>query len=323
MPAYVYQRPGRRHGPGGLRRPGRCRWPSRAEPSSTRSTTLEVTHAILAPAMVDRLLARPDLGDRDLSSLEAVFIGGAPSSPDAVRESGAPRPVRAGLGLRHDRGDRCGVHRWSARRLGRRTSSASCPRSVRPGPLLDVRVVGSDGADVPDGDVGEVVVRGDSTDGRLLGRGAELRLRRRLVPHGRHGDRDADGRLFLVDRRADVIVSAASTCTPRRSRSAVRPPCGRRLRSGQRARRQMGRDGGRGGGPEAGRAADARRCPAPLRITAGEVQAPASPLRGRRTARQRDGKDRQADAAGAAVGRARPAHRLNRRGRRPERLTSE
>ena len=90
-----------------------------------------VTHAIFAPAMVDRLLAHPDLDDRDLSSLEGVWIGGAPSSPGGgapVRHS-CPSPPR--LGVRHDRSHRHRVDAVDARRRRRRRSGPVVGRPAR------------------------------------------------------------------------------------------------------------------------------------------------------------------------------------------------
>ncbi len=165
-----------------------------------------VTHAIFAPAMVDRLLAHPDLDARDLSSLEGVWIGGAPSSPETVRRLSTH--VRAELGSVYGMTEATGIAstRWTLGGAGDDDQDLS---SVgRPGPLLDVRLVDGNGADVPTGDVGELIVSGDSMMDGYWGEPPGVAFDADGWYHtGDLARRDGEGRLFLVDRRADVIVS--------------------------------------------------------------------------------------------------------------------
>ena len=164
-----------------------------------------VTHAIFTPAMVDRLLAHPDLDDRDLSSLEGVSIGGAPSSPEAVRRFATH--VRAHLGSVYGMTEATGIAsmRWT---LGGAGDDQDLLSVGRPGPLLDVRLVDGNGADVRTGEVGELIVSGDSMMDGYWGEPPGAAFDAGGWYHtGDLARRDSEGRLFLVDRRADVIVS--------------------------------------------------------------------------------------------------------------------
>lgn len=83
--------------------------------------------------------------------------------------------------------------------------------------LVEVRVVGGDGLDLPCGDTGEVVVRGDTV---MAGYWCDpdasaLALRSGWLWTGDLGSLDADGFLTLKDRSKDVIISGGSNIYPR------------------------------------------------------------------------------------------------------------
>ena len=167
---------------------------------------LGVTHVILAPAMVDRILAHPELTSRDLSSLEGVWIGGAPTSPSVVLE--LAKHVHADLGSVYGMTEATGIAsmRWNldeaADEVARNLTSVG-----RPGALVDVRLVGDEGKDAAVGEVGEVTVRGDSVMRGYWGEEPGASFTDGWYATGDMARRDVDGQLFLVDRRADIIVS--------------------------------------------------------------------------------------------------------------------
>ena len=164
-----------------------------------------VTHVILAPPMVDRLLGHPELASRDLSSLESIWIGGAPSSPEAVRR--LFERVGCDIGSTYGMTEATGIAstRWS---LGTGSDEDRDLLSVgRPGQLLDVRLLGSEGQVVRPGEIGEVVVRGDSMMLGYWGSPPEACFTEGWFHTGDMATQEPDGRMFLVDRRADVIVS--------------------------------------------------------------------------------------------------------------------
>lgn len=165
-----------------------------------------VTHVIFAPAMVDRLLAHPDMATRDLSSLQSIWIGGAPTSPAVVQQLG--EQVHADIGSVYGMTEATGIAsmRWnldeSDDEVARNLASVG-----RTGALLDVRLVRDDGSDAGDDEVGEVTVHGDSLMQGYWGVPPDETFVDGWYPTGDMATRDATGRLFLIDRRADIIVS--------------------------------------------------------------------------------------------------------------------
>jgi len=106
-----------------------------------------VDRFIAPAAMSGDLVAHARVTDRDLRSLVAVGGGGAPRAPEQVRnidrDLGSAAPV-TGWGMTETNAIGAGI--GGADYLGRPESSGRC--SI----LLDMRVVGEDGAPLPPGD---------------------------------------------------------------------------------------------------------------------------------------------------------------------------
>jgi long-chain acyl-CoA synthetase len=83
--------------------------------------------------------------------------------------------------------------------------------------LVEVRVVGADGVPLPDGETGEVVVRGETVmTGYWRNPEASAQtLRDGWLWTGDMGAMDAEGFLTLKDRSKDVIISGGSNIYPR------------------------------------------------------------------------------------------------------------
>ena len=162
-----------------------------------------VTHAILAPVMVERILASPRAAGGRLDSLRGVWVGGAPSAPGSI--AALQRLTGATVGSVYGATEATAVAsmRWPADREHTRLL-----RSIgRPAPLNDVRLATASGREAAPGEPGEIQVRGATVmSGYWPGADGEG-----LVDGWyRTGDiavRDEDGHLFLVDRRADIINS--------------------------------------------------------------------------------------------------------------------
>jgi acyl-CoA synthetase (AMP-forming)/AMP-acid ligase II len=178
-----------------------------------------VTTMFLVPTMINVLLASPDRPRYDLSSLHTVIYGGGPMYVEQLREAirvfgpifvqifgqgEAPMTCTTLPKREHVTGD-------DPVKLGRLASAGrECP-GVR------VRVVDDDDVDVPAGTMGEIVVRGD-----LVMKGywnkpeatAET-LRGGWLHTGDVGYLDADGYLFITDRKKDMIISGGSNIYPR------------------------------------------------------------------------------------------------------------
>ncbi|GGS63022.1 AMP-binding protein [Streptomyces griseoviridis] len=169
-----------------------------------------ITATFLVPAMLNAVLAHPGAAARDLSSLRSVRIGGAPVSPQRLRDAVALfGPVVAqGYGLAETTSVVAGL------------SSADIARAVTDDPELlgscgraaydtEIRVVDERGRALPPREVGEIVVRGPDCVSRYW-RAPELSARTFRDGWVHTGDlawMREDGYLFLVDRKKDMIIS--------------------------------------------------------------------------------------------------------------------
>jgi len=174
-----------------------------------------------APWMIHTMLQRmadlPDIETRDLSSIVWIIQGAAPMPPSLVHRwaglIGAEKiymsyGMTEGLGLTALRGDEWMTHQGSVG-TGRRET--------------DLRILDADGRDVPTGEVGDIYLRSPSYGGSLyVGEAPALPTTEdgfRTV--GDMGYLDADGFLYLVDRRVDMIITGGANVFPAEVESAL------------------------------------------------------------------------------------------------------
>ncbi|MFE5111786.1 class I adenylate-forming enzyme family protein [Streptomyces sp. NPDC056663] len=169
-----------------------------------------ITATFLVPAMLNMVLAHPGVADRDLSSLTSVRIGGAPVSPQRLRDAVALfGPVVAqGYGLGETTSVVAGL------------TGAEIARAVTDDPELlqscgrasydtEIRVVDEAGQELAPRAVGEVIVRGPDCV-REYWQEPELSaeaFRGGWVHTGDLAWMREDGFLFIVDRKKDMIIS--------------------------------------------------------------------------------------------------------------------
>jgi fatty-acyl-CoA synthase len=170
-----------------------------------------VTHAFLPPTIVYMLLAHEALDATDLSSLQCLWYGAAPMAPDRLEEaitrigpvlgqlfgqSEAPMMISTLAPAEH-------LHPDGSLARERFASAG------RPTPLVTVAIMSADGALLPTGERGEVVVRGSLV---MAGYHRDPEATAEAARFGWHhtgdiGYLDEDGYLFLVDRAKDMIIS--------------------------------------------------------------------------------------------------------------------
>ena len=179
-----------------------------------RATTL-----FLVPTMINVLLASPDRTRYDLSSLHTIFYGGAPMYVEQLQsavsafgpifvqlfgQGEAPMACTSLPKEEHLAGD-------DPVKLKRLASAGRETTAVR------VRVVNDEDREVPAGQMGEIVVRGD-----LVMKGYWRKpeatadtLRGGWLHTGDIGYLDSDGYLYITDRKKDMIISGGSNIYPR------------------------------------------------------------------------------------------------------------
>lgn len=169
-----------------------------------------ITATFLVPAMVNMVLAHPGAAAHDLSSLRSVRIGGAPISPQRLRDAVEffGPVVAQGYGLGETTSVVAGL------------SSEDIAHAIKEDPELlqscgrasydtEIRVVDETGREVPPREVGEVIVRGPDCV-REYWKEPQLSaetFRDGWVHTGDLAWMREDGYLFLVDRKKDMIIS--------------------------------------------------------------------------------------------------------------------
>ena len=150
------------------------------------------------------MLAFP-LEEMDLSELRFVYSGAAPLAP-AVRDEFERRVPSATV-----------LEGYGCTETGGIITSTP-PLEPRPGTVgkavdnVEMRIVGADGADLPAGEDGEIVVRGPNV---MAGYWKAGRTADGWFHTGDIGRLDADGYLTIVDRMKDLIIRGGYNIYPR------------------------------------------------------------------------------------------------------------
>jgi acyl-CoA synthetase (AMP-forming)/AMP-acid ligase II len=170
-----------------------------------------VTHTFLPPTLIYMVLAHDRLDATDTSSLQCLWYGAAPISATRLEEAltrigpvmgqlfgqvEAPMMISTMAPDDHFRPD------GSVAR--ERLASAG-----RPTPLVRVAIMDGQGALLPRGETGEIVVRGPLV---MRGYHRDPAATAAVSAHGWHhtgdvGYLDDDGYLFIVDRAKDMIIT--------------------------------------------------------------------------------------------------------------------
>lgn len=174
------------------------------------------TASFLVPTMIALVVDDPSAADLSVPRLRRLCWGASPMAPTVTRraelvfgkvlaqtygQAEAPMAITVLQPHEHDRVGSAG----------------------RPYTLVEVRVVDDEDRELPAGETGEVVTRGQHVMSGYWNRPEETRatLRGGWLHTGDIGRFDDEGYLYLVDRRHDVIISAGSNVYPREIEEAL------------------------------------------------------------------------------------------------------
>ena len=171
----------------------------------------------LAPTMMQRIVRLPDIEARDLSSIESVFQTAAPCPPWLKRrwmELTAPEKLVEGFGSSEAAGS-CRIRgdEWLAH-----------PGSVGRPQNAVLRILDEGFNEVPTGEVGEIFFRPDSHPEPTyyyIGSPPAKTTPEGFVSVGDMGYVDAEGYLFLSDRRVDLIIRGGANIYPAEVEAAL------------------------------------------------------------------------------------------------------
>ncbi|MGE0231470.1 MAG: class I adenylate-forming enzyme family protein [Flavobacteriaceae bacterium] len=169
-----------------------------------------ITDITLAPTMISMLL-EADAKDIDLSSIEHVYYGSAPMPLTTLREAMKRLPgarFRCGYGMT----EAAGLVMYLSdtdHELAARTGDPLLGSVGRAMPLTAIKVVDGQGKEVPTGEVGEILIKGDQVI-TAIWQGGDIPPQ--PVPGGWFatgdlGRFDDRGYMYIVDRSKDMIIS--------------------------------------------------------------------------------------------------------------------
>ncbi len=169
-----------------------------------------ITLSFLVPTLLYRLLELEEARSHDLSSLETIFYGAAPMSPDKLQllrarfggiflqvYAATESTIAVSVLAKQD-------HELTDEAGARRLASAG-----RPGPGIEVMIAADDGHELPLGESGELWLR---TRGTISGyyrnpEGTASEFERGFWKSGDLGYMDPEGFIHIVDRKKDMIIS--------------------------------------------------------------------------------------------------------------------
>lgn len=164
----------------------------------------KITYFVGVPLMSFEMLTHPNRGNYDLSSVTDIAAGGAPRPVEHVRRideemEGAPL---IGYGLTETNG--VGTGNWRGNYLAK-PNSAGRPSM----PLVDLAILDDAGRPLPQGERGEVCIRSVACFQEYWGKPEATAAAYTADGYFRTGDLgylDAEGYLFIVDRKKDIII---------------------------------------------------------------------------------------------------------------------
>jgi acyl-CoA synthetase (AMP-forming)/AMP-acid ligase II len=165
----------------------------------------KITYFVGVPTMSLELMQHPDRDKHDLSTLTDIAAGGAPrpvSHVKRLQDSFRGAQPALGYGLTETNAVGCGNF-WS----NYADKPASTGRAQKP--IVELAILGSDGAHLPTGEHGEIAIRAAANVRGYWRDPAATEAAFTADGYFRTGDvgyLDEDGYLFIVDRLKDIII---------------------------------------------------------------------------------------------------------------------
>lgn len=176
-----------------------------------------ITLMLVVPTLLRMLLDHPDAAARNLDSLRAVVYAASPAAPSLVRRAidrlGAVLHTGFGQTEAYGLNTFMGPEEHARALLGSGDRLTSVGRECA---AAQVKIRAEDGTDVPVGEVGEIWVCAPWTTPGFWQRPDldEQRLANGWLRTGDLGRMDAEGYVYLADRREDMIITGGFNVYP-------------------------------------------------------------------------------------------------------------
>ena len=174
-----------------------------------------ITCMLMVPTMIGAILDHPRLKEFDVSSLETIFYGASPITPARLKAAIAHfGPIFFQFYGQAEAMTTVAIMRREEHDVSSDRRLASCGRPVSE---AAVRLLDADGNEVPEGEAGELCVRGPLLMSGYLNKPEETAeaLRGGWLHTGDVAVRDPDGFLRLVDRAKDMVITGGFNVYPR------------------------------------------------------------------------------------------------------------
>ncbi|MFH1484587.1 MAG: long-chain-fatty-acid--CoA ligase [Chloroflexota bacterium] len=183
----------------------------------------KANRAMMVPTMLKQLMDHPDFGKHDLSSLRVITYGAAPMPLEVIKKAlqifrntrfinafGQTETASTITMLAPEDHVIEGTEEEKEKKLKRLASIG------KPMPDVEMKVVDENGAEVPPGEVGEIVARGPrvmSGYWRDPDKTAKT-MKSGWIYTGDMGYKDEDGYFFLAGRATDMIIRGGENISP-------------------------------------------------------------------------------------------------------------
>jgi acyl-CoA synthetase (AMP-forming)/AMP-acid ligase II len=180
----------------------------------------KITYFVGVPTMSLELMQHPDRDKYDLSTMTDIAAGGAPRPVAHVKrleDSFAHAKPALGYGLTETNAVGCGNF-WS--NYHDKPASTGRPHA----PIVELAILADDGAHLPTGERGEIGIRSAANIRGYWRNDAATAAAFTADGYFRTGDigyLDADGYLFIVDRKKDIIIRGGENISAAEVEAAI------------------------------------------------------------------------------------------------------
>ncbi|WP_454648713.1 AMP-binding protein [Bradyrhizobium liaoningense] len=178
---------------------------ARFDPAATArvlgSRTVGITHLALVPLMYRMIADTAEFADLDLSGLRVALVAGGRLPPELLETY-----ARKGINFTSQYGGTETGPTITALDPARvdKALAGSCGQKAK---HVEIRLMDTDGKDVPEGQPGEIWVRGPAITPSYIGRPRDMDFTGDWFRTGDVARRDAEGFYYIVDRVKDMYKS--------------------------------------------------------------------------------------------------------------------